>query len=147
RIEYSNSRSDAWQKSFSPKNFKPLDLPMIGSFRNGERDLAPFKGVFMSAIQTQELDYQIQGMTCSSCVSRVQKQAEKTPGANSAVATPTSETLRLEVERGFSSEHLQENISSIGYGAIPKTDKAALEKSNTKHFGLLLEEWGLVISA
>ena len=65
----------------------------------------------------------IEGMTCSSCVSRVEKSLGELPGVHAAVNLATN-SAKVEYPEGVSAEDLVKQVSKIGYTAtLPATDQ------------------------
>ena len=58
----------------------------------------------------------IEGMTCSSCVSRVEKSLGELPGVHAAVNLATN-SAKVEYPEGVSAEDLVKQVSKIGYTA------------------------------
>ena len=66
----------------------------------------------------------IEGMTCASCVARVEKALAATPGVISAEVNLATERARVEVRAGATIESLTAAIERAGYEATPITDAA-----------------------
>ncbi|MGO1235270.1 cation transporter, partial [Microbacterium gubbeenense] len=69
-----------------------------------------------------ELD--IQGMTCASCVGRVERKLGKIEGVEALVNLPL-ESARVTVPHGISDEQLISTVESAGYQANVKADEYA----------------------
>lgn len=68
--------------------------------------------------------FEIEGMTCASCASTVEKAAGKVAGVKNANVNLASEKLRIETADGFITEDLEKQIQSNGYKLIlPKKSK------------------------
>ena len=66
----------------------------------------------------QELDLTIEGMTCASCVARVEKALAKVPGVSSASVNLATERATVLAPAGVvSAEALQEAVRKVGYEA------------------------------
>lgn len=66
----------------------------------------------------------IQGMTCASCVGRVERKLRKIPGVDPAVNLPL-ESARVIVPEGVSDEQIVETINNAGYTAHLKNGSRA----------------------
>jgi len=78
--------------------------------------------------RTIELD--IQGMTCASCVSRVERKLGKIEGVEALVNLPL-ETARVSVPAGITDEQLIATVESAGYQANVKVDERAVVDERT----------------
>ena len=77
----------------------------------------------------------IGGMTCASCVSRVEKALDKIPGVEAATVNLATEQARVRVKRGSSS--LAEIIALVkktGYEAKESSTRGNLDQKNAKSF-------------
>ncbi|WP_394940474.1 heavy metal translocating P-type ATPase [Psychromicrobium sp. YIM B11713] len=66
--------------------------------------------------QLRVVDLKIKGMTCASCVARVEKKLNKIDGVQAAVNLPL-ESAQVSVPAGISDEQLVEAVNSTGYQA------------------------------
>jgi Cu+-exporting ATPase len=75
-------------------------------------------------MQNSSVDITIEGMTCASCVNRVEKALNKVPGVRKAVVNLATERAHVEwgAEPG-SAEALFAAVEKVGYTAHPVTDK------------------------
>jgi Cu+-exporting ATPase len=73
------------------------------------------------------VDLTITGMTCASCVTRVERKLGKLPGVNATVnfATATAHITREDVD--VSAEQLIASVEAIGYGAAPARRESSPE--------------------
>ncbi|WP_423380310.1 heavy metal translocating P-type ATPase [Burkholderia sp. LMG 32019] len=76
----------------------------------------------LPANRTVELD--IDGMTCASCVSRVEKALAKVPGVTRASVNLATERATVDVTAGVSATQLVETVKQAGYGATPTVTEA-----------------------
>nr|WP_303940036.1 heavy metal translocating P-type ATPase [Rothia mucilaginosa] len=76
----------------------------------------------------------IQGMTCASCVGRVERKLRKIPGVDPAVNLPL-ESARVIVPEGVSDEQIIETINNTGYTAHLKNGPAAGTGTNASASG------------
>ncbi len=79
-----------------------------------------------------ELD--IQGMTCASCVGRVERKLGKIEGVEALVNLPL-ESARITVPQDVSDETLISTVESAGYKASLKVDQYAKPSASTLHDG------------
>ncbi|MEY3345310.1 MAG: hypothetical protein RLZZ581_104 [Actinomycetota bacterium] len=70
----------------------------------------------------EQIDLNISGMTCSSCVATVEKSLNKVPGAKATVNLAT-ETAHILVPEGTSPKSLIEAVTKAGYTAKVRTDE------------------------
>ena len=70
-----------------------------------------------AAAATIELD--IDGMTCASCVSRVEKALAKVPGVTRASVNLATERATVDASNDVSTAQLVEAVTQAGYGATP----------------------------
>jgi Cu+-exporting ATPase len=81
----------------------------------------------------QVLDLAIGGMTCASCVTRVEKTLRRVPGVQTATVNLASETAHLQTSPGTRLEDLIAAVSHAGYSATlraqakPPSNREALE--------------------
>jgi len=59
--------------------------------------------------------FQVEGMTCASCVIRVQKAIEKVPGVKSAAVNLATETANVDYSPEVSPKAITEAITAAGY--------------------------------
>lgn len=62
--------------------------------------------------------YPVEGMTCASCASTVEKTAKKTAGINHASVNLASEKLTVETDGNFNAETLEDQVKSSGYTLV-----------------------------
>jgi Cu+-exporting ATPase len=67
------------------------------------------------------LDIPVLGMTCASCVGRVEKAIRAAPGVRSAGVNLAAERARVELEPGASAAAVAEAIRGAGYEPLEKT--------------------------
>jgi Cu+-exporting ATPase len=63
----------------------------------------------------------VEGMTCASCVKRVEKAAAKVPGVEASAVNFATETLSVTPGPGFSAEALVKAVKDAGYEAKAET--------------------------
>src|SRR3546814_8669343 len=96
--------------------------------------LVPYTTVFRASVPDQRLRLQIEGMTCASCVGRVEKALLKVPGVTAASVNLASEAA--EVTR--SEEHTSElqSLMRISYAVFclkKKKNQVYRNKIRTQH--------------
>ena len=87
------------------------------SSSQSERSLFNSAGTTVKSTEsTRIIHVDIQGMTCASCVGRVERKLRKIPGVDPAVNLPL-ESARVIVPEGVSDEQIVETINNAGYTA------------------------------
>ncbi|TCS37073.1 Cu+-exporting ATPase [Paucimonas lemoignei] len=88
------------------------------------------------AIGEESVDLSIEGMTCASCVARVEKTLKKVPGVTEATVNLATETARVSVVRGTPKDALLRAVEKAGYhaGLVQEQDAAPAAKQG--HGGL-----------
>ena len=69
----------------------------------------------------ERLDFTVQGMTCASCVSHVEKALAHTPGVNAASVNLATERAEVSLAPGASLTQLVKSVSDAGYEAVVET--------------------------
>ena len=87
-----------------------------------------------STESTRIIHVDIQGMTCASCVGRVERKLRKIPGVDPAVNLPL-ESARVIVPEGVSDEQIVETINNAGYTAHLKNGSRAGAGTNASASG------------
>lgn len=87
-----------------------------------------------STESTRIIHVDIQGMTCASCVGRVERKLRKIPGVDPAVNLPL-ESARVIVPEGVSDEQIVETIKNAGYTAHLKNGPRAGAGTNASASG------------
>lgn len=72
------------------------------------------------------LDLAVSGMTCASCVARVEKKINKVPGA-SALVNLATETARVELTDDVDAAEIVKAVEAAGYGATVMRDSRAVK--------------------
>ena len=100
-----------------------------------ERSLFNSAGTTVKSTEsTRIIHVDIQGMTCASCVGRVERKLRKIPGVDPAVNLPL-ESARVIVPEGVSDEQIIETINNTGYTAHLKNGPAAGTGTNASASG------------
>ena len=95
---------------------QPLTAPQKPSSQS-ERSLFNAAGTTAKSTEsTRIIHVDIQGMTCASCVGRVERKLRKIPGVDPAVNLPL-ESARVIVPEGVSDDQIVETINNAGYKA------------------------------
>ncbi|CAG2322380.1 MULTISPECIES: heavy metal translocating P-type ATPase [Burkholderia] len=81
------------------------------------------------AAATIELD--IDGMTCASCVSRVEKALAKVPGVTRASVNLATERATVDASAGVSATQLADAVRQAGYGATPTASDTVVPAAAT----------------
>ncbi|RKP57539.1 heavy metal translocating P-type ATPase [Pararobbsia silviterrae] len=71
----------------------------------------------VAAIPHETVDLVVEGMTCASCVGRVERVLRKTPGVSAASVNLATERARVEMQAGVPVAALLEAIGKAGYDA------------------------------
>lgn len=100
-----------------------------------ERSLFNSTGTTVKSTEsTRIIHVDIQGMTCASCVGRVERKLRKIPGVDPAVNLPL-ESARVIVPEGVSDDQIVETINSAGYTAHLKNGPRAGAGTNASASG------------
>ncbi|WP_407715032.1 heavy metal translocating P-type ATPase [Comamonas testosteroni] len=76
------------------------------------------------AVPAQSLDLQVNGMTCASCVGRVERALKKVPGVQDAVVNLATERASVQLQGGVTVGALIAAIEKAGYEAQPVAHSA-----------------------
>lgn len=88
---------------------------LISSASANAQDSAPSAAI-VSAEPLAKITVAVSGMTCASCVNRVERKLKKLPGVHPQVNLAT-ETATITLDQDYSNEDLQGIIEGAGYGA------------------------------
>ncbi|UXU92209.1 heavy metal translocating P-type ATPase [Burkholderia sp. S-53] len=75
---------------------------------------------------TATIELDIDGMTCASCVSRVEKALAKVPGVTRASVNLATERATVDATAGVSASQLVDAVKQAGYGATPTAPDATI---------------------
>lgn len=92
-------------------------------------------------VRQQSLTLKIEGMTCASCVGRVEKALAKVPGVLRATVNLATEQASVQVLANVSVATLQAAVAKAGYSAVEPAD---LVQTKARH---LPEWWPVALSA
>ena len=113
---------------------QPSTAPQKPSSQS-ERSLFNSAGTTVKSTEsTRIIHVDIQGMTCASCVGRVERKLRKIPGVDPAVNLPL-ESARVIVPEGVSDEQIIETINNTGYTAHLKNGPRAGAGTNASASG------------
>ncbi|WP_334122420.1 heavy metal translocating P-type ATPase [Glutamicibacter sp.] len=84
--------------------------------------------------EVRTVDLDIQGMTCASCVNRVERKLGKLPGVTASVNLPL-ETAKVQVPQGVSDETLISTVEAAGYTATLKKPAVPEHGEHDEHSG------------
>ena len=83
-------------------------------------------------IALQQFSFTVEGMTCASCVSRVEKALKKLTGVQQATVNLATETATVHSIKGsVTAEQLMQMVQKVGYQASLATD-TPINQSNTQ---------------
>ena len=94
-------------------------------------------------VAVQEINLGIQGMTCASCVGRLEKALGKVPGVRSVSVNLATEQARIEVNAGTSPESLQQAVHDAGYEVAASVESASTQTTQSR----LPEWWPVALAA
>src|SRR5476649_721022 len=126
----------------------PLDLPIVGYLMLKHRHpsgiaMKPSNSLPSSAV----LSLKIEGMTCASCVGRVEKALARVPGVRQVSVNLATEMARVESAAPLSFEALRQIVDDAGYAASAVVDqpgaaadqrRASEADERSHHDGLLV---------
>ncbi|MGA4533185.1 heavy metal translocating P-type ATPase [Ectopseudomonas chengduensis] len=69
------------------------------------------------AVPSQPLELSIEGMTCASCVGRIERALSKLPGVSQVAVNLADEKARLQVLAGFDPQQALKAVAAAGYKA------------------------------
>jgi Cu+-exporting ATPase len=97
---------------------------------------------------TQTIDIGIDGMTCASCVARVERALNKVPGVTSATVNLATESARIAVaDPELTDARLRRVIRDAGYEPRSMTDAEAQTNNTSPWAGFAPVAFGLLLSA
>lgn len=80
-------------------------------------------------VKEQSIDLAVEGMTCASCVARVEKALKKVPGVLSAEVNLATETATVKVTGGIHAAALTAAVERAGYQARERVDSKGPSRS------------------
>ncbi|QXI15083.1 copper resistance metal-translocating P1-type ATPase CueA [Pseudomonas hamedanensis] len=94
------------------------------------------------SVPRQTLELSIDGMTCASCVGRVERALKKVPGVNSVSVNLANERAHLQLLGQVDAQTLLDAVSKAGYSA--SVWQAERSQSDDQQKRLLRERWALI---
>lgn len=104
------------------EEFIPLSDLSKSPFRKRDESESSSLATLSREDDLEQIDLSIGGMTCSSCVARVEGSLNKFPGASATVNFAT-ESAHVLVPRGTKVKALIERVESVGYQATLRKDE------------------------
>ena len=71
-------------------------------------------------VPVKEMQFAVEGMSCASCVKRIEKALQKVPGVVSASVNLASEQVQVQVLPSVTSEQLGQAVTQAGYTLVPE---------------------------
>ncbi|MFD1362795.1 heavy metal translocating P-type ATPase [Lentibacillus salinarum] len=97
-------------------------------------------------VEEEKAEFDVMGMTCAACSSRIEKVLNKQPGVKQATVNLTTENATVEYNPGLMNvEDIIGRIQKTGYDAQIKADEQ--ERQSRKEKQVERMKWKLVISA
>jgi Cu+-exporting ATPase len=88
--------------------------------------------------KVREKSFGVTGMTCASCVGRVERALEKVPGVLEASVNLANERATVEYLAGEVEPHdLEKVVEGAGYGVVQKDKGSSVEGSRAREYGKL----------
>ncbi|MGH8433225.1 MAG: heavy metal translocating P-type ATPase [Pseudomonas sp.] len=94
-------------------------------------------------VPSQRVELAIEGMTCASCVGRVERALQKVPGVQAVTVNLASERAHLQVLGRLDSSLLLQAVEAAGYHAEKLDDR---RPSATPEQRLRLERWAMLLA-
>lgn len=76
------------------------------------------------------VEFDIQGMTCASCVGRIERKLSKVEGVEASVNLAL-ESAKVSAPEGISDQQLMDVVQAAGYVAVPKRQDSAQDSADT----------------
>ncbi|GAG36133.1 unnamed protein product, partial [marine sediment metagenome] len=92
------------------------------------------------AVATSTVELAIEGMTCASCVARVERALKKVPGVLQASVNLATERARVQVLGEVPTSRLVAAVADAGYGARPLATGTAAPTPETRPHPLAAKE-------
>ena len=110
----------------------PLDFPMMGRSIVATPRSAPKKHTMHTAVlktpaigHERQLSFPVEGMTCASCVARVERSLAKVPGVSEASVNLATEAATVRADSSVSLDVLRKAIEGAGYSVGEQTFRCA----------------------
>jgi P-type Cu+ transporter len=86
-------------------------------------------------VREEKQEFDIRGMTCAACSTRIEKVLNKSPGVDKATINLATESGTVEYLSGvISVEDIVERVKKLGYEAIPKQDAESQQDYKEKEY-------------
>jgi Cu+-exporting ATPase len=95
----------------------------------------------------ESVDFQVHGMTCAACATRIEKGLNKLPGVSSATVNFALESAQVQYDSAqVSVQDLQQKVKKLGYEAILKDEQ---KQADVDHRAkeIKKQQWKFIISA
>jgi Cu+-exporting ATPase len=94
----------------------------------------------------EQADFDITGMTCAACATRIERGLSRMPGVTLASVNLALETAHVEYMPGtVSSGDIVKKVEQLGYGAVPQTEGTDI--SDMRRREIRRKQWKWMISA
>src|SRR5690606_16980742 len=115
-----------------PGLFFPLDLPIMGRFMlsvicNSHREPTMTSGPSTPPAKSVDISLPIEGMTCASCVGRVEAAIRKVPGVQQVAVNLATERADVQATAGTSLNALVQAIEKVGFDVPSNTIELSIE--------------------
>ncbi|WP_412023608.1 heavy metal translocating P-type ATPase [Burkholderia cepacia] len=110
-------------------------------------DAAPPVAVPALPAAGASIELDIDGMTCASCVSRVEKALAKVPGVTRASVNLATERATIDAAADVSAAQLADAVKQAGYGAMPVAVAATPPAASTASSDLELDIGGMTCAS
>lgn len=84
------------------------------------------------SVPNQPLELGIEGMTCASCVGRIERALNKLPGVSQVAVNLADEKARLQVLAGFDPQQALKAVAAAGYKASLLDDRPAADQAQRR---------------
>lgn len=106
------------------------------NFADGEEEQTELAASSLGGLLTQAaplatITMDVTGMTCASCVGRVERKLKKLPGVNAQVNLAT-ETATITLDRDYTDQQLQDVVIGAGYGGTVSRRDTGAPKTKEK---------------
>ncbi|WEG12132.1 heavy metal translocating P-type ATPase [Pullulanibacillus sp. KACC 23026] len=86
-------------------------------------------------VQEEKQEFDIRGMTCAACSTRIEKMLNKMPGVDKATINLATESGTVEFLSGVvTAQDIVERVKKLGYEAIPKNENQSQEDYKEKEY-------------
>ena len=86
-------------------------------------------------VREEKLEFDIRGMTCAACATRIEKTLNKMEGIGHATVNLATESATVELFPGaLTIEAIKDRVKKLGYEAIPKMEEAEKEDFKEKDY-------------